>query len=485
MTCSSARTPTSKSSSRRPSSSSRPSASTSNSSRRSAITTSWTRGAGPRNLFVDFVLPQVPEHVRRVRELLRAERPDIVVYHPIAVGAPWACELEGGVPTVSITPSPTLWATPGDPVALLPGRAVTPGPLAAWFGRFVSQWYLRFLLDAPLNRLRRELGLPPERDQLWGHARTAALNLGVWSPLFRAPINGDPVNSHIVGFTWHDRDHNARGLRSRARRVLRRGGAAARVRARLDGRARVRAVLRARGCGEPSARCTCVARRRPRSAAAEESAGRWTYQGGGVRAVLECVPPGAGRRAPWRRRHDGAGHRGGAGPMPRDADGARPVRQRRARVPFGCGRRGLPFAQVTAQRLAAVLAPLATRAAVCRRGRGARAAYRRRRRRGARGGAHCHRDREPHHTALRDSSTIRLLTTLERLLHDADSIAASGFGVRGRATEQRRGTHAEQPTSRKRRSRSTSAPATRATSAFASSPRTASRARRRCRSRSA
>jgi UDP:flavonoid glycosyltransferase YjiC (YdhE family) len=162
---------------------------------------------GPRNLFVDFVLPQVPEHVRRVRELLRAERPDIVVYHPIAVGVPWACELEGGVPTVSITPSPTLWATPGDPVVLLPGRAATPGPLAAWFGRFVSQWFLRFLLDAPLNRLRRELGLRPERDQLWGHARNATLNLGVWSPSFRAPIKGDPVNSHVVGFTWHDRDH--------------------------------------------------------------------------------------------------------------------------------------------------------------------------------------------------------------------------------------------------------------------------------------
>lgn len=161
---------------------------------------------GPRNLLSDIVLPQVPEHVALTRELIRAHVPDIVVYHPIMIGAPWACELEGRVPTVSITPSPTLWATRGDPLALLPGRGGTPGPFMAWLTRFVAQRYLRFLLDAPLNALRRGLGLPPERDQLWSHARNAALNLGIWSPLFRAPLAGDPLHSVVVGFTWHDRD---------------------------------------------------------------------------------------------------------------------------------------------------------------------------------------------------------------------------------------------------------------------------------------
>ena len=161
---------------------------------------------GAANVLLKFVLPNVPEIVRRTRELLRAERPDVVVYHPIVVGAPWACTLEGGVPTVSITPTPTLWASRGDRVVLLPGSASTPSALAAWFGRAVSQWFLRFAFDRPLNALRAELGLAPARDQLWAHARNADLNLGLWSALFRGPRPQDPVHSEIVGFPWYDQD---------------------------------------------------------------------------------------------------------------------------------------------------------------------------------------------------------------------------------------------------------------------------------------
>jgi UDP:flavonoid glycosyltransferase YjiC (YdhE family) len=71
----------------------------------------------------------------------------------------------------------------------------------------VSQWFLRFVFDRPLNALRAELGLPPARDQLWAHARNADLNLGVWSTLFRGPQPRDPANCAIVGFPWYDRDH--------------------------------------------------------------------------------------------------------------------------------------------------------------------------------------------------------------------------------------------------------------------------------------
>ena len=162
---------------------------------------------GPLNLLRNFLLPNTAEDVRRTRELIRERRPDVVVYHPIVLGAPWACELEGRVPTVSITPSPTLWATPGDPLVLLPNQAASPGPASVWFGRLMSKWFLRFFLDRDLNRMRRALGLGKQHDQLWGHARNATLNLGIWSPLLRAPLPGDPVSSAIVGFTWHDRDH--------------------------------------------------------------------------------------------------------------------------------------------------------------------------------------------------------------------------------------------------------------------------------------
>ena len=161
---------------------------------------------GPRNLLRHFLLPNTLEDLRRTRELIR-ERADVVVYHPIVTGAAWAAELDGRVPTVSVTPSPTLWATPGDPLVFLPSQSDSPGPASVWLGRFLSKWFLRFFLDRELNRMRHELGLGRRRDQLWGHARNATLNLGVWSPLLRAPLPGDPASSAVVGFTWHDRDH--------------------------------------------------------------------------------------------------------------------------------------------------------------------------------------------------------------------------------------------------------------------------------------
>lgn len=162
---------------------------------------------GPINVFRQLVLPHVRDFVARTRELIRRHRPDRVVYHPIVIGVPWACELEGGVPTVSIALSPTLWASRGDPLVMLPFHGVDPGPLAASFDRFVSRWFLRFALDGGLNRIRRELGLAPLRDHLRRHGRDASLNLALWSPLFRPPLPDDPANSAVVGFTWHDRDH--------------------------------------------------------------------------------------------------------------------------------------------------------------------------------------------------------------------------------------------------------------------------------------
>ncbi len=162
---------------------------------------------GPLNVLRKVTLPMVPEFVARTRELIRSERPDVVVYHPIVLGTPWACQLEGGVPTVSVSPSPTLWASPGDPLALLPFQSDAPSPGSAAFARFLSRWVLRLALDPGLNRIRRQLGLPAQRDHLVRHARDADLNLAVWSPVFRPPLPGDPPRSAVVGFAQHDRDH--------------------------------------------------------------------------------------------------------------------------------------------------------------------------------------------------------------------------------------------------------------------------------------
>lgn len=162
---------------------------------------------GPLVVMRTLTLPMVPHYVQRTRELVCAIRPDVVVYHPIVLGASWACELEGGVRTVSVMPSPILWSTPGDPLVMLPFRTHAPSGRAVAFDRFVGRWFMRFALDPGLNRVRRGLGMPKGRDLLYRDAVGADLNLGVWSPLLRGPLEHDPPNTAITGFTWHDRDH--------------------------------------------------------------------------------------------------------------------------------------------------------------------------------------------------------------------------------------------------------------------------------------
>jgi len=162
---------------------------------------------GPLTVMRTLLLPEVPALVRRMRELIRELKPDVVVHHPILFGAPWACELEGGVRTVSVSPSPLLWGNPNDALVMQPLRSANPSRFGVRVDLAVGGFVLRWALDPALNRMRRELGLPPLRGHLSRGATQADLNLGIWSPLLRGPLEGDPRNACITGFTWHDRDH--------------------------------------------------------------------------------------------------------------------------------------------------------------------------------------------------------------------------------------------------------------------------------------
>jgi rhamnosyltransferase subunit B len=162
---------------------------------------------GPMVVMRKLVLPWVGRFVSRTREMIRELRPDVVVYHPIVMGVPWACELEGGVRTAAVSPSPLLWSNPADQCVLLPGRSHTPRPSAVKFDMFIGRMFLRLLMDPGLNRVRRELGLPARRDNFHLDAVGGHVNLGVWSPVLRGAMKGDPTNAVITGYCWHDRDH--------------------------------------------------------------------------------------------------------------------------------------------------------------------------------------------------------------------------------------------------------------------------------------
>ncbi len=160
---------------------------------------------GPIVVLRTLTLPAMPRMVERTRELIRECRPDVVIYHPIVMGSAWVSHLEG-VPTVSVCPSPLMWANPADQLVLLPFRSHAPGPLAVGFDRLLGRWFMRLALDPASNRLRRQLGLPPRTGNFHLDCTAANLNLGIWSPMLRPPLPGDPANSLVTGATWHDRD---------------------------------------------------------------------------------------------------------------------------------------------------------------------------------------------------------------------------------------------------------------------------------------
>lgn len=175
---------------------------------------------GPLVVMRRLILPLVGHFVQRTRELIREIRPDVVVYHPVVMGAPWACELEGRerpVPTVTVSPSPLLWSNPADPCVLLPFRSHTPGRLAVRTDLLVGRLFLRAAIDPGLNRARRSLGLPGRRDNFHLDCVAGRANLGVWSPVLRGPLPGDPAGARITGYCWHDRDHTQEAADSELR----------------------------------------------------------------------------------------------------------------------------------------------------------------------------------------------------------------------------------------------------------------------------
>lgn len=162
---------------------------------------------GPRVVLKELLLPLVPDIFARTEELIREHKPDAVLIHPICLGAHWACE-RAGVPIVPVILAPMGWMASHDQRVMVHWRShdlsVRSSRIDSWIGKHL----MRFMLDGPLNRIRRELGLAKKRDLLVGEFIRPGLNLGLWSPHFRAPCPGDPEGGVICGFPWFDDHHD-------------------------------------------------------------------------------------------------------------------------------------------------------------------------------------------------------------------------------------------------------------------------------------
>ncbi|QOI99708.1 MAG: glycosyltransferase [Phycisphaeraceae bacterium] len=160
---------------------------------------------GSRLVLRRFVVPFTrPVHDRIVD--LHRDRPfHAIVSHPICFGAPLAAE-RISVPTVNAALSPMMWLSPSDTLGPPPGLHLLPDIVAQPLMRLLLKPMLRAVADDDLNRERRSLGFPAQRDALLTANRSGDLCLGLWSPVLRPLLADDPPNAVVCGFPWNDRD---------------------------------------------------------------------------------------------------------------------------------------------------------------------------------------------------------------------------------------------------------------------------------------
>jgi rhamnosyltransferase subunit B len=160
---------------------------------------------GPMTVIRRIMAPMVPEIVRTTSAAIDTWKPDGVLTHPLCMGVTWECDRRGLACAVAAL-APTMWFNPRDQLVMPSFRSHRPSPLAVRFDLFFGRLMMAAMLDGPLNKVRRSMGLEAGRGVFLGDCRAGIVNLGLWSPTFRGPVEGDPQRGVICGFPWYDRD---------------------------------------------------------------------------------------------------------------------------------------------------------------------------------------------------------------------------------------------------------------------------------------
>jgi rhamnosyltransferase subunit B len=152
----------------------------------------------------ELLFVHIPEIVERTRAAVREWRPDAALTHAICYGAPWVFR-EAGVPYAVGTLQPSIWFSKSDPSVFSPWSRDRPSRWGAALQTALFRLATPLVFDRPLHRARRELGFPRLEHPFVHDFRGGRINLGLWSPLFRAPQPDDPPRAVTCGFPWHDR----------------------------------------------------------------------------------------------------------------------------------------------------------------------------------------------------------------------------------------------------------------------------------------
>jgi rhamnosyltransferase subunit B len=166
------------------------------------LSTRWGGMASLRALTREVIAPGFPP----LLAALRAEAPghDVIVAHHFAFPAAIAAELARRPwATVTLAPGviPSAYTLPGAQF----GRAGS-GPLFRARNRVIwsaGRAITRRMVDPLVNNLRREHGLAPIRDAVFG-AHSPTLNLQLYSRHFAAPAPDWSGEKHQAGFCFYD-----------------------------------------------------------------------------------------------------------------------------------------------------------------------------------------------------------------------------------------------------------------------------------------
>lgn len=172
----------------------------------------------PTFVINQLILPSFRPTVEAIRTAHRVFKPDAVFAHHIALGAGAACE-SLKIPFAQAVLAPLFWVSRCERVVFPTLPLVNPPRIVDAALRWSLRPLGRWMIDRPVNKLRREVGLAPLRnigltgarggDGLIARERIPAerslRTLGLWSRNFRPALADDPSNGVICGFATWDR----------------------------------------------------------------------------------------------------------------------------------------------------------------------------------------------------------------------------------------------------------------------------------------
>ncbi|MBL8765017.1 MAG: glycosyltransferase [Phycisphaerae bacterium] len=163
------------------------------------------RRRGGAIVIEQMILPTARDAYRALHELARAGRPDVIVHHHICFSAPWVCR-ELGLRRATVVLAPSMWLNAEDVISPTAWTPLNPPRWLMRAMRAIGGPLINTMFDRRVNRIRRELGLAPERGVFFDATHGGDANLGLWSPALRGPLPGDPPHATVCGFPWHDRN---------------------------------------------------------------------------------------------------------------------------------------------------------------------------------------------------------------------------------------------------------------------------------------